>query len=99
MVIREVAGEQLTASIATLDEELVEVESTESDKGGSVPNDGIWSPVPFATGSCAWPLATSDNCTEESWSTQLAEEVDKSVGVSTPFSFTDCSMEKELFPE
>ena len=36
---------------------------------------------------------------DENWSTQLAEEVDRSVGVGTPFSWTDCSMEKELFSE
>ena len=36
---------------------------------------------------------------DENWSTQLAEDVDKSVGVGSPFSWTDCNMEKELFSE
>lgn len=36
---------------------------------------------------------------DENWSTQLADDADRSVGVATPFSSTDCSIEKELFSE
>ena len=36
---------------------------------------------------------------DDNWSTQLADDADKSVGVGMPFSWTDCSIEKELFSE
>lgn len=48
----------LTASGATLDDELVDVERTESDRPRSAPNRGICKLVPFGGTSGAEPLAT-----------------------------------------